>query len=446
MTGRPVPAGTDPAAHAAPLMSLPARVAVAVSGGLDSTALLHCTGRLAAPLGVEVHALHVHHGLQPDADAWMAQVASQCRRWRAGGAPVHFHGYRVTERPAAGDSVEAWARRMRYRALSDMARASGCTLVLLAHHRRDQAETVLLQALRGAGAAGLSAMPFQAQRHGLTWARPWLDQPRHAIEAYARRWRLSYVLDPSNADDRYARSRLRQRVWPGLSAAFADADVALAAAARRAQESRALADEVATDDWAALGSDDGLPVAGWLLLSPARRANVLRHWLSRLGPGAVPETLVQRLLAELPGRHAGTWPGGCAPLRLHAGVLAPVPTTSVQRFEPTPIDLSRPGRHALSPWPGAVQVEPVAEGGLPAELLQRAELRPRQGGERFLAHPLGVARSLKKQFQDRQVPAWQRGGPLVWVDGRLVFVPGLGADARALATPGWPRVQLLHQP
>ena len=190
----------------------PARVAVAASGGLDSTALLHFTARIAARCGLQVHALHVHHGLHADAGAWMAQVARQCRRW--GG--ITFHGHRVQEQPAAGDSVEAWARRVRYQALAQMARAADCSLVLLAHHRRDQAETVWLQALRGAGPAGLAAMPRVVCREGLTWARPWLDQPREAIAAYARRHRLQYVIDPANGDDRYARSRLRSRLWPAL--------------------------------------------------------------------------------------------------------------------------------------------------------------------------------------------------------------------------------------
>ena len=427
-------------------MNLPARVAVAVSGGLDSTALLHCTGRLAARLGVEVHALHVHHGLQPAADAWQAQVAAQCRRWGSAGMPIHFHGHRVGERPAAGDSIEAWARRVRYRALADMARAAGCALVLLAHHRRDQAETVLLQALRGAGPAGLSAMPVQADRQGLTWARPWLAQPREAIEAYARRWRLSHVTDPSNADERYARSRLRQAVWPALTAAFGDADVALAATARRAQEARAIVDEVALSDLVQVSGGTGLNVTAWLALSAARRANVLRHWLLRAGVVAAPESLVQRLLAELPDRRAGAWPAGASPLRLHRGVLAVVPQAPAAVVEVIAIDLSRTGQHPLPPWPGAMRVDPVRQGGVPAALLRQAELRPRQGGEQFQAHPSGPPRSLKKQFQDRGVPAWQRDGPLVWAEGRLVFVPGLGIDARAAALPGQPRVQLSQLP
>lgn len=171
------------------------RVAVAVSGGRDSTALLHCTVRTAAALGVGVVALHVHHGLMPAADAWLAQVQAQCRRWG-----VAFCSRRLQTHPPRGASVEAWARAERYRALAEMAREARCSIVLLAHHRRDQAETWLLQALRGGGPAGLSAMPQEAVREGITWARPWLAQPRAAIEAYVRRHRLKHVEDDSNAD------------------------------------------------------------------------------------------------------------------------------------------------------------------------------------------------------------------------------------------------------
>ena len=122
------------------------RVAVAASGGRDSTALLHATLRAAQPSGIEVLALHVHHGLHADADAWQAHVHAQARRWGAG-----FDTRRLAGQPGPGDSVEAWARRGRYQALAEMARAAGCDLVLLAQHQRDQAETFLLQAMRGGG-------------------------------------------------------------------------------------------------------------------------------------------------------------------------------------------------------------------------------------------------------------------------------------------------------
>ncbi|HEY4068062.1 MAG TPA: tRNA lysidine(34) synthetase, partial [Burkholderiaceae bacterium] len=127
------------------------RIAVAFSGGRDSTALLHATLQQARHRGVQVLALHVHHGLNPQADAWLAHGAALCKRWARRGLPVEFVEQRITERPPKGESIEAWARHARYRALGAMARAREVTVVLLAQHRRDQAETVLLQALRGAG-------------------------------------------------------------------------------------------------------------------------------------------------------------------------------------------------------------------------------------------------------------------------------------------------------
>lgn len=423
----------------------PARVAVAVSGGLDSTCLLHATWRWARERGVEVHALHVHHGLQPAADQWQRAVAARCRRWTG----ITLHAHRVESRPAAGDSVEAWARRQRYAALGRLAREAGCTLVLLAHHRRDQAETVLLQALRGGGPAGLAAMPRLAERDGLMWARPWLEQPRSSIESYARRWRLRGVDDPSNTDARWARSRLRQQVWPVLQQAFGDAEGSLLQVARRAHEVRELLDEVALVDLAQVCDAQGLRRQAWQGLSPARRANVLRHWLQAvLGRGA-PESLVQRLLRELPQATAARWPAGKHWLALHRGRLMVLPQVSPRAAPDSPggrpVDLSQPGCHAL-PGGGAYRVWAVAHGGLPASLLAMVAVRPRQGGDRFQSHTAGVPRSLKKQYQAAGVPGWQRDAPLVATQGQLVFVPGLGADARALAQPGEPRLALEWQP
>ena len=115
------------------------------------------------------------------------------------------------------------------------AKAEGCNTVLLAHHQRDQAETFLLQAMRSAGVAGLAGMPREIERDGLVWMRPWLGLPRSAIEAYVQHHGIAYVDDDSNEDDRYARNRLRRRVWPALEHAFADAEPSLAAAATWAQ-------------------------------------------------------------------------------------------------------------------------------------------------------------------------------------------------------------------
>jgi len=415
------------------------RVAVAASGGRDSTALLHCVVRRSAVLGIEVVALHVHHGLVPAADAWLQQVRVQCRRWGAA-----FMSRRLDGRPPPGASVEAWARGERYRALAAMAREAGCSLVLLAHHRRDQAETWLLQALRGAGPAGLSSMPRQALRQDLAWARPWLDQPRQAIDAYVRRHRLRFVDDASNADPRFARNRLRRAVWPALLAAFPDAETTLAEAALRAQEGAALGAEVATLDLPLLQQGAGLRVDVWQALPPARRRNALRAWLAGALAAPVPESLVQRLFNELPLADSGRWPAPAAELRLHRGVLAAaVPAPPRRHAEPVTIDLHRPGTWSLPGWQGCFVVRAATEGGALPETLRSLTAREREGGESFRLAPRGRARSLKKQFQARGLAAWDREGPLLYTAaGDLLFVPGLGIDAALIAATGEPQLTL----
>lgn len=290
---------------------MPATVAVAFSGGRDSLALLHATCRSAQALGLQVLALHIHHGLLPEADGWLLSAQRLCARWRRRGWPVRLRWARLAGQPAPGDSIEAWARQGRQLALARLCQEEGAGLLLLAQHQRDQAETFLLQALRGSGPAGLSAMPKSRDRGGLVWARPWLAQPRQAIDAYVQRHHLRPVEDPSNADINLARNRLRILVWPALQGAFAHAETVLAAAATRAQESRAALDELAALDLAPLVDAQGrLDVVGWRLLSPARQANALRAWWqAQTGRGA-PQALVTRLLAEVPPLGVGRWPAG----------------------------------------------------------------------------------------------------------------------------------------
>ncbi len=421
------------------------RIAVAVSGGRDSTALWHATARAARGSALQVIGLHVHHGLQPEADAWVRHLQAQARRWAARGLPVSLQWHRLQGAPAVGDSIEAWARRGRYAALAEMARACGAGVVLLAHHRRDQAETFLLQALRGAGPAGLAAMPREAHRDGIIWARPWLAQPREAIEAYLQRHRLGFVDDPSNADRRLARNRLRHELWPALARSFEHAETSLVASALRAQEAAACLRELAQID---ASPDGSLHLSTWLKLSAARRANLLRVWLSGQAHAGVPESLVQRLLRELPeaaSASAWPWPGG--ELRLHAGQLQVVHDAETPIApEPQAIDLSREGRFDVSAWRGSFEVRVVDSAGLAPQRLRHCELRARSGGERFQRASGTPPRSLKKQFQDAGVPAWQRSGPLLYGAQELLFVPGLGVDARQQAPSGMPMLGLRWLP
>ena len=414
-------------------------VAVACSGGRDSVALLHATRRASDALGTSVVALHVHHGLMADADRWAAQVETLCERWN-----VAFLCARLAGAPAPGQSVEAWARRERYAALGRLAREAGATLVLLGHHLQDQAETVLLQALRGAGPAGLAAMPAVAERDGLTWARPWLARKGAEIDAYVAPLGVDPARDPSNADPRFARSRLRRDVMPAFRQAFPEVDAAMSAVARRAGEARAVLDEVADEDLQRIGARLGLPLRAWRELSPARRANALRAWLARVLDGPVPQALVDRVIDEARDESPRLWPVDAdRMLRSLFGQLVVV-ERSLYTASPAParetVSLPRCDRYVLPGWNGQLEVFVTPDHGIAPERLAQVEARVRAGGEQLLLHPAGVARSLKKQFQAQGVPADARGGPLLFdADGALLFVPGLGTDARAWAPAGAPQ-------
>lgn len=421
-------------------MTTPAKqvVAVAASGGRDSAALLHATVRASARLGVEVVALHVHHGLNPHADQWLAHIRRQCARWARAGLPVRFECRRLLGAPSAGESVEAWARKGRYRALAEMAHGAGADLVLLAHHQQDQAETVLLQALRGAGPSGLAAMPHDIDRAGIRWCRPWLAQGPAAIQAYVLRHRLTHIEDGSNHDTRFDRNRLRHAVWPALVAGFPQAQAALATVARQAQSAAALIDEIAAADLAALGAGVALPVAGWRRLSAARQRFVLRYWLQLRLRGGAPEPLLERLLSEVHGTRPGRWPvDGTRELRAYRGELS-LGAASPEAWAPkaVPASFLRPGLNELPDWGGRMEMRAVGQGGVQPALLAAAMLRPRQAGDDFQFEPRSQSRSLKKQFQAAAVPSWARSGPVVASAQQTLYVPGLGMDARCWAPPG----------
>jgi tRNA(Ile)-lysidine synthase len=420
-------------------------VAVAVSGGRDSMALLHCLARAAHAPGVQVWALHVHHGLQAQADEWSAFVERTCKRWASKGLPLHFTMHRLQGKPARGQSVEAWARAGRYEALAAMARAAGCEVLALAHHRADQAETFLLQALRGAGAAGLASMPASAVRDGITWVRPWLEQPREAIEAYVLTHRIRFVDDASNADARFARNRLRLHVMPALRAAFPDADAALAAAAVQAARARAFIDEVARADVAAACDDGVLVQERWQVLSATRQRECLRAWLAPQVAHGVPEALLDRLLRELPGKQPARWQlDGGGELRRYRGLITMhLPNVNALAPWPCAAAVDRVGVHAVPGFDASLHVSSARSTSMPLALLHNATWRARETAQQFQRAPATPPRSLKKQYQAAGVPAWSRNAPLlVSADGLLLFVPGLGTDARALAAAGRPRVRL----
>ncbi|WP_290874037.1 tRNA lysidine(34) synthetase TilS [Aquabacterium sp.] len=453
-------------------------VAVACSGGRDSVALLHATASAARDVpGLAVVALHVHHGLSSQADAWATHVVSLCEAWAAQGWPVRALVRRV-HCPQDGRSVEAVAREARYEALAEMAAEAGVRTVLLAHHRRDQAETFLLQALRGAGVAGLAAMPSQAGRGGLSWCRPWLRAPREAIEAHVAAHVLVFVDDDSNADVRFARNRLRHGVWSSLAAAFPQAEQALADAAARLADAQTVLDAAMAGQVSALcggcepGPEVTLDVGAWARLDGPHRRLSLMHWYRATAGQALPASWVSRLADELPAVAARTEPASWPPvgLGLYRGRLRWTPDMAarVQRLRETEqaaqdarqmpagdwfgdgsVDVSVAEGEVISlteqdhcrpaGWGGELVAELVEEGGVPRALLASLRLCPRAGGEQFQLGPNRPARLLRKQYQQQGVPAWLRDGPLAWAGDHLVFVPGLGMDARLWAAPGEPQ-------
>lgn len=284
----------------------PGRFAVAVSGGADSAMLAVHAAAVARERGAGVALLHVHHGLQAAADGWRDQVEAL-----AGLLELPLRQARVEVDAAGGKGIEAAARDARYAALARLADEEGIGVVLLAHHRNDQAETVLLRLLRGTGLAGMAAMAPLTSRDGLTYLRPWLEQDRATILQAARQfadatgWHA--VQDPTNADPRYTRAALRELLAPVLDARWPGWRAIVARHARHMAEANEILDEVAREDFAALepGADGAsFSLAAWRRLSPARQAHVLRHWMAQQGARMPTEARLNDLLRQLRGLHS----------------------------------------------------------------------------------------------------------------------------------------------
>lgn len=447
--------------------SPPVCIAVAYSGGRDSTALLHATAVAARDCrAAQVVALHVHHGLSAHADEWLRHAQVVCAAWAAQGLPVRLLSRRVQLNLSTGDSVEAVARAARHAALQGMATEAQADLLLLAHHRQDQAETLLLQAFRGGGVAGLAGMPRDVVRDGVRWVRPWLDHPRSAIEAYVALHALPYVEDDSNADVRYARNRLRLSVWPALLEAFPDAEVNLAASARRladvlpviaAWRAQALppllAHGVATEpSGESAPAPQALDACLWAGQPAALRREMLRHWYRQVSGRVMPASWVERLADEVPrmvaAQDVARW--SALGLSLYRGVLSWGRMSGREdgpcARAPVRVSLHAAGDWPIATWGGCLRVREVTSGGVLASVLSEVVLRQRAGGEQFQLGAGRPPRALKKQFQALGVSPWARVGPLVFAGEQLIYVPGLGIDARAQAPEGVPQWSLAWLP
>ncbi|NML29901.1 tRNA lysidine(34) synthetase TilS [Paraburkholderia antibiotica] len=456
-----------------------ARIAVAFSGGVDSSVLLDAAVRVAG--ASRVIALHVHHGLSPHADAWLAHCEAFARE-----RGVAFDARQVEVARASGVSIEAAARDARYRALDAMCAAHGIRTLWLAQHADDQAETVLLQLLRGAGLAGLAAMApeFLAAGATATRVRPLLHLLRAQLEHYAGARQLRWIDDESNADTRYARNALRHQVMPALAVHFPGFRDALARTAVHAASAQRLLDTLARADLDSASRDEGRALEQHVLLAldDDRALNLLRYWMRTLGFVAASSARLADALRQL--REVGAGQDGHRlridhaghALRSYRGLVyweagdssEPADETALVEREVSELAWQGEAVWRLPQWRGTF-VFAVVEGEaasaaadasneahdahearesthepkndaarpvalldtIPLSVLQRAVLRARarRGGERMrTGSPDAPSRTLKNLFQERGIPVWKRDVPLLYVGDELLFVPLIGVN------------------
>jgi len=423
-------------------------LAVAYSGGLDSTVLLDVAAQLAQQQGLRVLGLHVHHGLSVHADAWLAHAQDFCAQRR-----LPLHAERVQLDRVADSGVEEAARLARYAALGRLCRQHGARLLLTAHHLDDQAETVLLQLLRGSGLAGLSGMdgchtaPALLGDPDTLVARPLLGITRAQLESYARQRGLAWIEDESNTDPRYTRNALRHQVMPALGRVFPGYQQRLARSAGHAQGAQELLREVAEADLLQCRRDDHLLMPALRGLSEQRFLNLMRHWFGLRGmrmPSAawMQEMRSQLLQADVEAQLCVSHPDGEVHRYRERVFLAP---------RRTPPD---EGAVIRLRWEGQAQLRvDTYYGELHFELLAADDTRPgfspqwlreqpltvraRSGGERIQLGANRPARSLKQQYQSADVPAWERPFlPLLFAGDALIFAAGIGMDCAHFTSDG----------
>ncbi|OYO27528.1 tRNA lysidine(34) synthetase TilS [Janthinobacterium sp. PC23-8] len=440
-------------------------IGIALSGGLDSSALLHLAQAWSQEQGVSLRAFHVHHGLSPNADAWLAHCEALCASL---GVPFEASRVSIEVNPKTG--TEEAARKRRYGALGALCAQHGVRLLLTAHHQDDQAETVLLQLLRGSGTAGLSGMdgansaPELLANPDLVMARPLLPVSRKQLEAYVAKHAIAHIHDESNDDARFARNALRHQVMPVLAQAFPGFQERFARSARHAQSAQRLLTELATQDLAHCLDGDCLELAKLRELSTDRCYNLLRHWFGtrnlRMPSTAWLAQMLAQLLEARPDAQLLVTHPECH-VRRHRDRLYLTPKLADlagmrERDDANIPGLEKAGQQfhwqgqasiAFPAYGGVLHFDPVAEGeqGVDTAWLQAQTLTIdfRQGGERLKLALNRPTKSLKYHYQAVDVPAWERERlPLVSAAQQLLYAAGIGLDCHCLGLPDQPRVNL----
>ncbi|MDO8954895.1 MAG: tRNA lysidine(34) synthetase TilS [Gammaproteobacteria bacterium] len=409
----------------------PTTIWLGFSGGLDSTVLLHATAQAASKFpDITLQAIHIHHGLSPLADQWAEHCHDQAKNYG-----IDCHIERLSCKPQAGESIEAWAREGRYACFKRHIKPGD--VLLTAHHQDDQAETVLLQLLRGSGPKGLSAMaPISPCGAGLL-ARPFLAFSRLSLEEYAKHHNLSYTDDHSNADTRYDRNFIRHEIMPIIKQRFANAPAAFARSALNCAEQEQVLAEFMNcplpPSWGRARergkAAHSLSIPELQSHSPAKRNLILRAWIDHITDESAGRSVLHSIESTIfnakedakPLVVWGDWEFRRYQNQLYLmKALGPIPEN---------YNVSWDGKKPLQvpTWPIALTKEYLAEQGLNLNKIDwsQVSIKLRQGGERCTPLGRGHSQTLKKCLQEYTIPPWLRDRmPLLYSGTELIMVVG----------------------
>ncbi|RFC39148.1 MAG: tRNA(Ile)-lysidine synthase [Candidatus Nitrotoga sp. LAW] len=412
-----------------PLLTAGSTILLGLSGGVDSVVLLHLLQQLSPRYSWRLSALHVHHGISPQADAWAVFCADLCALY---GISLRIEYVNIA--PLRSLGIEAAARKLRHAALAQQQ----VDFIALAHHLDDQAETLLLQLLRGAGVRGASAMPAITHRvNAPTLLRPLLNVPRSRLLEYAQQHGLQWVEDESNADDAYPRNFLRHRILPLLEQRFPAYRKTLLRSSQHFAEAAELLDELAQQDAELAIVGNRLDVKKLRVLGGIRGKNLLRYFLAAQGTPIPDSTRLQEMLRQLCNARQDAqvcidWQGWqMRRYRDHVYTMSvlspPVNFNIVWHGEAETL---------LPPPHGMLRFKRAIGQGISLEKLQLGivKIRSRHGGENIRVDAARPKRDLKNLLQEHEVLPWQRDLlPLLFCDADLVCVPGIAIANTYLA-------------
>lgn len=425
---------------------------VAFSGGLDSTVLLHLLHQLSLTtttptfaFTLHFSAMHVHHGLSPHADAWAQHCQHICDQRH-----ISLHIQPVKVDVDSGLGVEASARLARYAALASYAalQSTQADFICLAHHQDDQAETLLLQLARGAGAKGLSAMAALEIKRKLL--RPLLGTSRAELEAYATQHALTWIEDESNHDTQYDRNFMRHRILPALEMQYPAIRSTLARTAQHMAETQQLLEDLAKLDAACClkhhSADDigQLEVAELAQLPLPRAKNVMRWWISQyqalVTTLKMPSTqqlaqIMHQLFYAKASASIHIKVADNVYLKRYLGCVYLVPEQPI--MPAYNLHWQGEAEIQLSDYSRLTFAEQLGQ-GIALKKLAHAKLRikNREGGERFRPEKGRPSRTIKRMMQEHTIPPWQREQlPLIFMEETLVMIPNLAVDANVQAAP-----------